>query len=62
MGLGGGFLMTLYKRDEEKAYFLNAREKAPLAVRNEMFKKDESISKRGKNIKKIFNSSNLMEN
>uniref|UniRef100_A0AAR5PM46 Gamma-glutamyltransferase n=1 Tax=Dendroctonus ponderosae TaxID=77166 RepID=A0AAR5PM46_DENPD len=47
MGLGGGFLMTLYKRDEEKAYFLNAREKAPLAVKNEMFKKDESISKRG---------------
>ncbi|CAG9773821.1 unnamed protein product [Ceutorhynchus assimilis] len=45
MGLGGGFLMTLYKRDEKKAYFLNAREKAPLAAKNEMYKDDQLTSR-----------------
>lgn len=38
MGIGGGFLMTIYKKDEGKAYFLNAREKAPLAATEELFR------------------------
>ena len=37
MGLGGGFFMTIYKKDEGKAYFLNAREVAPLAATEDMF-------------------------
>ncbi|KAJ8959097.1 hypothetical protein NQ318_022354 [Aromia moschata] len=47
MGLGGGFLMTVYKRDEKKAYFLNAREKAPLNVKSEMYKGDPKTSQHG---------------
>ncbi|XP_066137785.1 scoloptoxin SSD14-like isoform X1 [Euwallacea fornicatus] len=47
MGLGGGFLMTIYKKNEGKAYFLNAREKAPLAAKNELYKKDDLISRNG---------------
>ena len=37
LGLGGGFFMTLYIKSEEKSYFLNAREMAPLAAHEEMF-------------------------
>lgn len=51
MGLGGGFLMTIYKRDERKAYFLNAREKAPLAAKDELYKNNVETSQRGKIIK-----------
>lgn len=47
MGLGGGFLMTIYNRSERKAYFLNAREKAPLAARDEIYKKSANISQHG---------------
>ncbi|KAL1494054.1 hypothetical protein ABEB36_009714 [Hypothenemus hampei] len=47
MGLGGGFLMTIYKRNEKKAHFLNAREKAPLEAKNELYKKDELTSRNG---------------
>lgn len=47
MGLGGGFLMTIYKKDERKAYFLNAREKAPLKAKNELYKDNQSISRNG---------------
>lgn len=48
MGLGGGFMMTIYKRDEQKAYFLNAREKAPLAARDELYKDSDKSSQQGK--------------
>lgn len=48
MGLGGGFLMTIYKKDEGKAYFLNAREKAPLAAKSELYKANELISRNGR--------------
>ena len=37
MGLGGGFLMTIFKKFEEKAYFLNARETAPRYSTEHMF-------------------------
>lgn len=47
MGLGGGFLMTIYMREEKKAYFLNAREKAPLNAKNEMYKDDPYLSQNG---------------
>ncbi|XP_030764165.1 glutathione hydrolase 1 proenzyme-like isoform X1 [Sitophilus oryzae] len=47
MGLGGGFLMTIYKRDEKKAYFLNAREKAPINAKNELYKDNEKTSQNG---------------
>ncbi|XP_018561172.1 glutathione hydrolase 1 proenzyme isoform X2 [Anoplophora glabripennis] len=47
MGLGGGFLMTIYIREEKKAYFLNARETAPLNAKSEMYKNDEKLSRNG---------------
>ncbi|PZC81497.1 hypothetical protein B5X24_HaOG212702 [Helicoverpa armigera] len=37
MGLGGGFFMTVYIKDEEKAYTVNARETAPGAATVDMF-------------------------
>ncbi|KAF9822613.1 hypothetical protein SFRURICE_012392 [Spodoptera frugiperda] len=37
MGLGGGFFMTVYLKDEEKAYTVNAREMAPGASTVDMF-------------------------
>ena len=37
MGLGGGFLMTIYKRSENRTYFLNARETAPRYTTEDMF-------------------------
>ena len=43
MGLGGGFFMTIYKKSENKAYFLDAREVAPLYSTENMYA-DESIS------------------
>jgi len=43
MGLGGGFFMTIYKKDEGKSYFLNAREVAPLQANSTMFV-DSSLS------------------
>lgn len=53
MGLGGGFLMTIYKRDEKKAYFLNAREKASLAAKDEIYKNAINASQHGKMIKNL---------
>ncbi|XP_047991871.1 glutathione hydrolase 1 proenzyme-like isoform X1 [Leguminivora glycinivorella] len=47
MGLGGGFFMTVYIRDEEKAYTVNARETAPLAATRDMFKGDASKASKG---------------
>ncbi|XP_046966328.1 glutathione hydrolase 1 proenzyme-like isoform X1 [Vanessa cardui] len=37
MGLGGGFFMTVYIKEEEKAYTVIAREKAPEAANRDMF-------------------------
>ncbi|XP_039753705.1 glutathione hydrolase 1 proenzyme-like isoform X3 [Pararge aegeria] len=37
MGLGGGFFMTVYIKEEEKAYTVNARDKAPAAASKDMF-------------------------
>lgn len=47
MGMGGGFVMTIYKKDENKVYTLNAREKAPLGIKEEFYKNDQKTSKVG---------------
>ncbi|CAH0564516.1 unnamed protein product [Brassicogethes aeneus] len=47
MGLGGGFLMTIYNKAENKAYSLNARETAPINAKPELYKDDENKSKNG---------------
>ncbi|CAB3261623.1 unnamed protein product [Arctia plantaginis] len=47
MGIGGGFFMTVYIKDEGKAYAVNAREQAPGAATVNMFKGDYSKSHTG---------------
>ncbi|XP_017770754.1 PREDICTED: gamma-glutamyltranspeptidase 1-like isoform X2 [Nicrophorus vespilloides] len=47
MGLGGGFLMTIYKKDARKAYTLNARETAPLAATPNMFQNKPKAARKG---------------
>lgn len=47
MGIGGGFLMTIYSAKDGKAYTLDAREKAPGAAHVNMFKGDSKASQRG---------------
>ncbi|XP_015121814.2 glutathione hydrolase 1 proenzyme [Diachasma alloeum] len=37
MGLGGGFMMTIYDRKTQKSYFLVSRDVAPLAARSNMY-------------------------
>ncbi|XP_008543580.1 glutathione hydrolase 1 proenzyme [Microplitis demolitor] len=37
MGIGGGFVMTIYERTTKRAYYLNARDRAPLAAHGDMF-------------------------
>jgi len=44
MGLGGGFLMTIYKRDTGKVETLNAREVAPKAANKTMFNANSTLS------------------
>ncbi|XGW06034.1 hypothetical protein V3C99_016402 [Haemonchus contortus] len=41
-GLGGGFLMTLYNASTGRCQTINARETAPLAATEDMFKNDTS--------------------
>lgn len=38
MGLGGGFIMNIYKHDTKTSYILNSKEVAPLAATEDMFK------------------------
>jgi gamma-glutamyltranspeptidase/glutathione hydrolase/leukotriene-C4 hydrolase len=38
MGVGGGFLAVFYNATEKKSYVLNARERAPAAAHQDMFK------------------------
>lgn len=46
MGIGGGFLMTIYIKENKTAISLNAREVAPNAAKSDMFS-DEKKSKIG---------------
>lgn len=47
-GIGGGFLMTLYNKTENRAYSLVARETAPAAATQDMYKNNWSLSTLGK--------------
>lgn len=42
MGIGGGFIMNYYVQSEKKAYTMNAKEVAPIAATENMFKTTES--------------------
>jgi gamma-glutamyltranspeptidase/glutathione hydrolase/leukotriene-C4 hydrolase len=44
MGLGGGFLMTIYKRGTGEVRTLNAREVAPKAANKTMFNGNSTLS------------------
>jgi gamma-glutamyltranspeptidase/glutathione hydrolase/leukotriene-C4 hydrolase len=44
MGLGGGFLMTIYKRDTGEVRTLNAREVAPKSANETMFNGNSTLS------------------
>lgn len=45
MGLGGGFLMTIYTKNDRKAVTLNARETAPLNATWDMYQNEEQSRK-----------------
>ncbi|XP_039292330.1 glutathione hydrolase 1 proenzyme [Nilaparvata lugens] len=47
MGIGGGFLMTIYSREKKQAVVLNARETAPSAATEGMFNGNSYASKIG---------------
>ncbi|KAJ8959081.1 hypothetical protein NQ318_022338 [Aromia moschata] len=47
MGLGGGFLLTIYNRTTGEVWSLNAREVAPLAATENMFDGDSNLSQKG---------------
>lgn len=49
LGLGGGFLMTIYDKAAGRAYVLNARDRAPLLANATMYAgKPEHVSSIGK--------------
>ena len=48
MGLGGGFVATVYTASTGKAVSLMARETAPAAISAKMFGEDRGNSKHGK--------------
>ncbi|XP_049873161.1 glutathione hydrolase 1 proenzyme isoform X2 [Pectinophora gossypiella] len=47
MGVGGGFYMTVYIKDEGKAYVVNARESAPGQASADMFKGNSDKATKG---------------
>ncbi|KAM7312357.1 scoloptoxin SSD14 [Ixodes scapularis] len=47
MGIGGGFVATVYKRDTQKARSLIARETAPAAASKDMFTADKKLARVG---------------
>lgn len=47
MGIGGGFVATVYKRDTQKARSLIARETAPAAASKNMFTADKKLARVG---------------
>ena len=54
MGIGGGFLMTLYLREQNKVVTLNARETAPAASGPNMYAGNAELSKRGMELQVIL--------
>ncbi|KAJ9582225.1 hypothetical protein L9F63_003435, partial [Diploptera punctata] len=47
MGLGGGFLMTIYEKNNNKVITLNAREKAPKNANETMFNGNKTLAEKG---------------
>lgn len=47
-GLGGGFFMSIYEKDNRQAITLNAREKAPAGVSPNMYNDQRNLSAYGK--------------
>lgn len=47
MGIGGGFIMTIYNATTKKVMAIDARETAPLAANSTMFVKDPITSVHG---------------
>ena len=47
MGIGGGFLMTIFSKETGKVETLNARETAPGAATKNMYHGDEKTSEKG---------------
>ncbi len=47
LGIGGGFLMTIYIKAENRAYSLTAREMAPKASTENMYATNRSLSTAG---------------
>lgn len=47
MGLGGGFLMTIWNAPEQRAYYLDARETAPEDAHRDMFEGDPNLAMYG---------------
>lgn len=47
MGIGGGFLMTIYSRETQTAVTLNARETAPASSSEDMFHGNSTLSQFG---------------
>jgi len=37
LGLGGGFMMTIYQKSTRQTLILNARDRAPLAANSTMY-------------------------
>lgn len=54
MGLGGGFLMTIYNATTKTAEFLNARDMAPSRATEDMFNKNPELSMDGKPILEMY--------
>lgn len=48
MGLGGGFIMTIYDRKNKKSYVMNAREPAAKAANKDMYGGNGNLSLYGK--------------
>ena len=46
-GLGGGFVMTIYSRDSSQSEVLLARERAPLAASEDMFRASPGLATKG---------------
>ena len=48
MGIGGGFIMTIYLKDSGKVDTLNARETAPGAAHENMYNGNDKASEKGR--------------
>ena len=65
MGIGGGFLMTIYSKQSGKIETLNARETAPGDATIDMYHGDAKASEKGKLLyfwrKMVSNNIDIMD-